>query len=107
MGIDRAVLRDVWRQTQAFFALPAERKLAVAVRRDCYRGYIPLAAFSPNDGGGPPDLYEGYKIHLDLGDDDPLEPNLLATDAIQRLPDGIITFAWEGYRIIQPIGPVS
>jgi hypothetical protein len=30
----------------------------------------------------------------------------LATDIIQRLPDGILTIGWEGYRIIQPVGPV-
>jgi hypothetical protein len=27
------------------------------------------------------------------------------TDAVQRLPDGILTIGWEGYRIIQPVGP--
>jgi hypothetical protein len=30
----------------------------------------------------------------------------LTTDVIQRLPDGILTIGWEGYRIIQPVGPV-
>jgi len=29
----------------------------------------------------------------------------LTTDVIQRLPDGILTLGWEGYRIIQPVGP--
>jgi hypothetical protein len=28
-----------------------------------------------------------------------------AADTIQRLPDGILTIGWEGYRIIQPVGP--
>jgi hypothetical protein len=27
------------------------------------------------------------------------------TDLIQRLPDGILTIGWQGYRIIQPVGP--
>jgi hypothetical protein len=28
------------------------------------------------------------------------------TESVQRLPDGILTIGWEGYRIIQPVGPV-
>jgi hypothetical protein len=27
------------------------------------------------------------------------------TEAVQRLPDGVLTLGWEGYRIIQPVGP--
>lgn len=34
-------------------------------------------------------------------------PTLLATDSVERLPDGILTIGWEGYRIMQPIGPVG
>ncbi len=30
----------------------------------------------------------------------------LATDVITRLPDGILTIGYEGYRIIQPVSPV-
>ncbi len=36
------------------------------------------------------------------------QPDYLAfgdDDTIQRLPDGILTIGWEGYRIIQPVGP--
>jgi hypothetical protein len=33
--------------------------------------------------------------HIDFG----------TTDTVQRLPDGILTIGWEGYRIIQPVGP--
>lgn len=40
-----------------------------------------------------------------LGDDNPLLVNVLASDVISRLPDGILTLIWEGYRILQPIGP--
>ena len=31
--------------------------------------------------------------------------SFLTDDAVQRLPDGILTIGWIGYRIIQPIGP--
>ncbi len=37
---------------------------------------------------------------------DPNNPNTrITTDTVVRLPDGILTVAWEGYRIIQPVGP--
>jgi hypothetical protein len=67
-----------------------------------------------DDGGtGWPFLDGQYDAHegictpdaVTLGDDNPLEVNVLASDAVQRLPDGVLTFAWEGYRIIQPVGP--
>jgi len=28
----------------------------------------------------------------------------LATDSVERVENGILTVAWEGYRIIQPPG---
>jgi len=37
----------------------------------------------------------------------PIQPSLLANDSVSRLPSGILTVAWEGYRIIQPVGPVG
>ena len=40
-----------------------------------------------------------------LEDLNPLLPNVIAADPIARLPDGILTLGWEGYRIIQPVGP--
>jgi hypothetical protein len=32
-------------------------------------------------------------------------PSRLGADPVTRLPDGLLTVAWEGYRIIQPVGP--
>lgn len=29
------------------------------------------------------------------------------SDPVSRLPDGILTIGWEGYRIIQPVGPIG
>jgi hypothetical protein len=69
---------------------------------------------SPASGGWP--FVEGqYDSHegictpegSSLGEIEPYRSALLATDAIARLPDGILTVAWEGYRIIQPVGPVG
>jgi hypothetical protein len=68
------------------------------------------------DGGvGWPFLDGQYDAHegictpngSTLGNRLPRQSNVLATDAIARLPDGILTLGWEGYRIIQPVGPVS
>ncbi len=66
-----------------------------------------------NGGTGWPFIEGQYDAHegictpgaATLGDDTILRPNVLATDSVQRLPDGILTLGWEGYRIIQPIGP--
>jgi hypothetical protein len=32
-------------------------------------------------------------------------PTALNVDSVERLPNGILTIGWHGYRIIQPIGP--
>ncbi len=70
-GVPAGVIDAAWAACRGFFALPAADKLAVAVSRRRYRGYIPMAAFSANDGDRPPDLYEGYKISLERPADDP------------------------------------
>jgi isopenicillin N synthase-like dioxygenase len=45
------------------FAIPEQSKWKQAITRDNYRGYIPLGFFTPNDGSGIADRYEGYKLH--------------------------------------------
>ena len=35
---------------------------------------------------------------------DPNVPNILAVDAVTRLPRGLLIMGWEGYRINQPMG---
>lgn len=66
--------------------------------------------------GGWPFLAGQYDAHEGIATVDPatlgqvgppLLPSLLATDSVNRLPEGILTVAWEGYRIIQPVGPVG
>jgi hypothetical protein len=79
-------------------------------------GNVDAACVFPNTangGTGWPFIEGQYDAHegictpgaATLGDDTILRPNVLATDSVQRLPDGILTLGWEGYRIIQPIGP--
>lgn len=71
-GVPGEVIGEALAASAAFFDLPTAEKRAIAVTPRNYRGYIPLAAFSANKGGRPPDLYEGYKINLEVRPDDPL-----------------------------------
>ena len=70
---------------------------------------------SPTFGSGGYPFVEGqYDAHegiaapgsttLGTVSPDPLAANLASTDKVTRLPDGILTIAYEGYRIIQPPG---
>ncbi|WP_299885755.1 2OG-Fe(II) oxygenase family protein [uncultured Ruegeria sp.] len=60
---------QVRRVTQAIFDVDEQRKWDQAITRDNYRGYIPMGFFSPNDGSGQTDKYEGYKLHYDVAED--------------------------------------
>jgi hypothetical protein len=60
--------------------------------------------------GGQYDSHEGIctpngVVMGDSGDIDDWEPS--TSDPVSRLPDGILTIGWEGYRIIQPVGPIG
>lgn len=66
--------------------------------------------------GGWPFLDGQYDAHEGIATADPatigqvgppLLPSLIASDPVSRLPEGVLTIAWEGYRIIQPVGPVG
>lgn len=41
----------------------------------------------------------------DSGEENDWEPS--TSDPVSRLPNGILTLGWEGYRIIQPVGPIG
>ena len=68
-----------------------------------------------NGGNGWPFVDGQYDAHegictpqaVTVGTADPLQVNVISTDPVQRLPDGILTLAFEGYRIQQPIGPAA
>ncbi len=65
-GIGGEIIRAMRDILVEFFARPECEKLCVAITPDLYRGYIPIAAFSANDGTvKQPDLYEGYKLHAE------------------------------------------
>ncbi|WP_170374446.1 isopenicillin N synthase family dioxygenase [Ruegeria atlantica] len=57
---------------QAIFDVEEGAKWDQAITRDNYRGFIPLGFFTPNDGSGKADKYEGYKLHYEVASDAPI-----------------------------------
>jgi len=70
-GIADTVVRGVWDQTLAFFALPDREKQEIHIARSPYhRGYFPEG--EENALGSPvADLKEGFEMALELAMDDP------------------------------------
>jgi isopenicillin N synthase-like dioxygenase len=64
-----ADMRDAVRQV---FDADETAKWAQAITRENYRGFIPFGFFSPNDGSGTPDRYEGFKLHHEVAPGDPI-----------------------------------
>lgn len=69
-GISPDVIATIRTAVIRYFSRPLEDKLAEIISRDNYRGYIPTGFFSANAGGLDADLYEGYKLHLEVCADD-------------------------------------
>lgn len=64
-----------------------------------------LQGFAAGGGGLYPFLDSQYDVHEGISD--PVVAPLPQTDPVTRLPDGILTIGFHGFRIIQPPGPVS
>jgi isopenicillin N synthase-like dioxygenase len=71
-GVLPALVTRMRDMVQRIFAIDEQAKWDQAIRRENYRGYIPFGFFTPNDGSGQADLYEGYKLHHEVAADDPL-----------------------------------
>lgn len=71
-GVSPDTVDHVRHTVQAIFAIDEARKWEQAITRENYRGYIPLGFFSPNDGSGTADKYEGYKLHHEVAKDAPI-----------------------------------
>lgn len=71
-GVPALTVRDMRAAVIEVFATDADAKWRQAITRENYRGFIPLGFFSPNDGSGAADLYEGYKLHAEVQPDDPI-----------------------------------
>ncbi|WP_170466345.1 isopenicillin N synthase family dioxygenase [Ruegeria arenilitoris] len=72
-GISRNTVDEVRAKTRAIFDIDEQSKWDQAITRDNYRGFIPMGFFTPNDGSGKADKYEGYKLHFDVADGDPVQ----------------------------------
>ena len=71
-GVTPDTVDHVRQTVQAIFAIDEARKWEQAITRENYRGYIPMGFFSPNDGSGTADKYEGYKLHHEVAKDAPI-----------------------------------
>ena len=71
-GIEPSLIGLMREQVMSLFSLPLESKLALKVQPQNYRGYIPLGFFSPNASGKTADQYEGYKLHFEIDQAEPL-----------------------------------
>ena len=71
-AVPRNVVEAVRHAVQGYFSLPEERKRELTILKDNYRGYIPLGFFTPNDGEGVAEQYEGFKLHYEVAADDPV-----------------------------------
>lgn len=72
-GIAPATVAGVRACVRQIFDIPEPRKWDQAITRVNYRGYIPMGFFTPNDGSGKADKYEGYKLHSETAEDAPIQ----------------------------------
>ena len=59
----RALARVFLPTLRAVFDAPRALYQAQLVQKANYRGYVPLAFFTPNAGGTQADRYEAWKLH--------------------------------------------
>ena len=71
-GVHADYISRLRQQVVALFDRPREELLAYQIEHDNYRGYIPLGFFSPNAGSGVADMYQAYKLHLEVDVNDPI-----------------------------------
>ena len=69
-GICESLVRSIESELVKYFSRPCEQKSQNKVQPANYRGYIPLGFFSPNNGNGANDYYEGYKLHYEVNKKD-------------------------------------
>ncbi|NOD92290.1 isopenicillin N synthase family oxygenase [Ruegeria sp. HKCCD4884] len=71
-GVAQETVDQVGQTTREIFAIDESRKWDQAITRENYRGYIPMGFFTPNDGSGNADKYEGYKLHHEVAANAPI-----------------------------------
>lgn len=71
-GIPEETVKNMRNCVRAIFDIEESSKWDQAITRDNYRGFIPMGFFTPNDGSGHADRYEGYKLHHEVASDAPI-----------------------------------
>lgn len=71
-GISPRIIERARSTVVDYFALSPDVKMRDRIDRDNYRGYIPLGFFNANTGHAAGDRYEGYKLHFEVGAEDPI-----------------------------------
>lgn len=71
-AIDGSVVAAARQAVIDFFALPEAKKSESLVSSENYRGYIPRGFFSPAGESTQTDNYEGFKLHCEVPEDDPV-----------------------------------
>jgi len=88
-GVAPELIKNMRDAVRRVFAVDEQDKWDQAITRENYRGYIPLSFFTPNDGSGTADKYEGYKLHRETAPDDPILQDC-ALFGPNRWPEGVI-----------------
>ena len=70
--VPMTLISKIRQQLIEYFGRSMTEKIAESITPDNYRGYIPLGFFSPNIEGKKPDQYEGYKLHCEVAENDPI-----------------------------------
>lgn len=91
-----AAIRDA---VIGYFQRPLKAKLRDRITRDNYRGYIPTGFFSPAGSGTAADCYEGYKLHVEVDEDDEIRQqcDLYGPNKWPSAPEGFardVTHYW-------------
>ncbi|MDH4480679.1 MAG: 2OG-Fe(II) oxygenase family protein [Rhodoferax sp.] len=71
-GVAPEVLENMRQAVKAVFDAPRSRYQGWMVDKNNYRGYVPLAYFTPNAGGARADQYEAWKLHWEVDAKDPI-----------------------------------
>jgi len=66
------VLANMRQAVRAVFDAPRGLYRDWVVQKNNYRGYVPLAYFTPNAGGAQADQYEAWKLHWQVEASDPV-----------------------------------
>jgi hypothetical protein len=71
-GVPPQTLLKMRQAVKAVFDVPRSQYRDSVVQKNNYRGYVPLAYFTPNAGGARADQYEAWKLHWPAPPDDPI-----------------------------------